>query len=84
MVARISVRTFTVPEYFLSFLINDQCSGLTQEDFDQFKDFIEREEIDESLGHWSYDEFNEPYFSWDNDITSQGSTVVDIEWVEID
>jgi len=82
MVARISVRTFTVPEYFLSFLINDQCSGLTQDDFNQFKDFIEREEIDESLGHWSYDDV-EPYYSESNNITSQSGTVVDVEWVEI-
>lgn len=76
--------TYTIPARFLSLIFNGDKSGLDDEDLELFEQFIEREELLESQGHWSYDvEENKHYFSKMNDITRWlGDEVVDIQWIK--
>lgn len=78
------ITTYTIPDYFLPILINDDFNrlDLTQEDRSKFKEFIEREELDESMGHWSLPENSEPYFG-SNDVTDIKGNVIDIEFVDM-
>ena len=78
------VTIYTIPDYFLPILVNDDFNhlDLTQKDRNKFREFIEREEIDESMGHWNLPENSEPYFG-SNDITDIKGSVIDIEFIDM-
>ena len=74
--------TFQIPEHYLPLLFSD--GYYTEEDIKVWEKFEERmRESGFTNGHWSYTS-QEPYFSWSNDVHSQGCNVVDLQWVEMD
>ena len=78
----LETRTFVIPTYLLSYFINGEFAELDNEELELIEGFLVVNQIDMSQGHWSYDD-SEPYFSWNNDLSNVGGSVVDIEWVDM-
>ena len=71
---------YTIPEWALCALINDDKSGLSDQDCLDLEEFLK---TIPGKGHWSYDCDFEAYFSWSNDVNNLGGNVVDMIWNEI-
>lgn len=73
MAIAIETREYVIPAWAACPLMYGDMTGLTDEEFRLVRDFIHREE----LYCCSYDFGEDEYFSWRNDITTQGATCVD-------
>lgn len=77
---------FTVPEYYLPAIFNDDYSGLDDEEEAALKDFLDSLEHhlgEEPCGHWAMDNDAEAYFAHSNDVTNEGCNVIDIYWMQL-
>jgi len=69
---------YKIPSYFLPALINNDESGLEENDIKELNAFYEKENF--SGGHWDCSE--EEYFSRFNDVNSMGGNVVDCWYIK--
>lgn len=69
---------YTVSSHFLSAIVNDDYSGLTNEESKQLIKFLSTLP---GQGHWSIEE-TEGYFG-NCEVTNLKSNVVDLEWKEV-
>jgi hypothetical protein len=70
---------YTIPSYFLNYLVNGDVEGLTPEELGKIIKF-ERQLSEQSKGSIAYDfSDTEPYFASYNDIDNIGGDVVDLK-----
>ena len=67
---------YVIPDWALCAVINDDYSGLEDQDIADLEKFLESVPGE---GHWGYCD-NESYFSRHNDVHSLGGNVVDVIW----
>lgn len=72
------IQTFTVPEWSLGYLVNDNLENLSPEDKGKVRAFSARELI------LNVGETSEPFFSHTNDIDNVGGTCVVITCTVLD
>ena len=63
-----------IPAYYASAIINNDYSGLSEQEEKELNDFIKKN----IEGDLTLEDMNqEPYFSWSNDVNALGSDVLD-------
>lgn len=66
--------TYRLPAYYASAIINNDWSGLVEQESDELKSFLSKEGL---LTSDFYLSEIEPYFSWKNDMNFLGGDVFD-------
>jgi len=73
--------TYTVPIFYLPAIINDDYSGLSDDEEKELDEFLNGIYQDFGRGHWAYNNC-ENYFTYTNDINNLGNDCVDIQYIQ--